>query len=486
MQDTMVVLSRDVALAGLIARLLRCRRVYCAVLPLNASLQALEALSAKGVIVAQGGDPAEALQGLDPAVPASRLPILTLGAAAAALCAREGGSLGAIEAQKENSLLTLESDPLFTDIEGGERMIHFFSALTLPESLTPIARASEKVIGFRHTLLPHYGLQYPIERNDPDGAQLLTNFACEICGCRPLWDDDTIIDEALESIRAQLSDDGKVLCAVSGGVDSAVCAKLASLAVGNRLTCVLVDTGLFHQNEPETIIAEFMDAMGIVVAYVDARQAFLQALEGVTKEAEKERIASALMTRILLKQLTYEPDVHTLIMGTNFNDTLYGFTPTAEIDSLKGELQLTVLEPIKHLFKEEVRRLAQTLMLPAAFANRQPFPTGGLALRIFGEVTEERLQVVRSTDACLTEEILAGGYERKLWQYYTSLHQSPDKANYYTVCIRVLQANQSCATSARLPFDLLERITQRILTEVHSISRVVYDLTPSAHYGELE
>ena len=315
---------------------------------------------------------------------------------------------------------------------------------------------------------------------------MLANFALEICRCRDGWDDDAMIDLALNAIRSHASAHGRVLCAVSGGVDSALCAKLASIAVGNRLTCVFIDTGCFHQDEPERVIHSFMESMGIVVAYVDAKEQFLRSLEGISSPEAKERIASSVLTQVLLRQFSYEPDIHTLVMGTNFNDALYGFSPTAEIDSAKGALELTVLEPIGNLFKNEVRRLARALHLPERIASRQPFPASGLALRVFGEVTEERLGLLRQTDALLTEEIAESGYGKKLWQYYTILLPSPDKPERYTVSIRALQAGSFTATAARLPFDLVERITARILREVPIVSRVVYDFTPSRHYGELE
>ncbi|MEG2207763.1 MAG: GMP synthase (glutamine-hydrolyzing), partial [Clostridia bacterium] len=381
--------------------------------------------------------------------------------------------------------LGLTDSALFASISGGERMLHGLYDFTLPPQLLPLATATERVIGFRHAQFPLYALQYPIEHNDPDGAQLLYNFAVNLCACRADWDEDLIIDHAVAQIR-RTAQAGDVLCAVSGGVDSAVCAKLAQLAVGERLICVFVDTGLFRLDETQSVISGFMDTMGLVVAYVDAKEAFLHALSGVTSAADKERIASSLMTQILLKQLTFAPDIHTLVMGTNLNDVLYGFMPSAQIDEAKGDAELCACEPIRDLFKEEVRRIARALNLPASLAERQPFPASGLALRIMGKVTEERLSVLRAADACFAEEIHNSGFEKRLWQYYASLVETPDQPDSYSICLRALQAGQSVANAARLAFDLLERTTERILREVHGINRVVYDLTPGSHYMDLE
>lgn len=483
MHSTILVLSKKTSMAALIARTLRYRQVYCVPMPFTTSAQDAMALSPNGIIIAASDDATAALAGLDDALLDGSVPILALGAAAVALCVRLGGEAGAPACARGAVTLGLEKLPLFEEITTGEHVLHGLSDLTLPATLLPIATATERVIGFRHQMLPLYALQYPIERNDPDAAQLLFNFATAVCGCRDSWDDDAIIANAVNRIRSA-APEGHLLCAVSGGVDSAVCARLASLAVGDRLICVFVDTGLFRRDEPDEVIRRFMDNMGLVVAHVDARDAFLHALSGVSSAGDKERIASQLMTQVLLKQLSFDPELRAVVMGTNFNDTLYGFSPSAGIDVASRGLD--VVEPVRNLFKDEVRRLATTLRLPDAVAGRQPFPASGLALRVMGSVTPERLDMLRAADACFTEEMRAGGHEKRLWQYYATLMEAPNQPTGYAICLRALQAAQDTAHAARLPFDLLERATQRIRDEVPGISRVVYDLTPSAHYGEME
>lgn len=483
--DTILVLCQSRRQSALIARTLRYRQVYSLPLALDSPAETVLSYAPKGIVLSANDGAEDALARLDPALLEAGVPVLALGGLAPALCRFYGGDASPAACPRGAVTLGLEPDPLFTNISGGERVLRSLSDLSLPECLSPLATATERPIGFRHRTLPICAVQYPIERNDPDGAQLLYNFATCVCGAAASWEEDAIIRLAVERIR-QAAPEGRVLCAVSGGVDSAVCARLASMAVGDRLMCVFVDTGLFRQGEPENVISTFMDSLGLVVAHVDASEAFLHALSGVRSRDDKERIAAQLMTQVLIKQLSYDPGIRTIVMGANLNDTLFGFSAGAEMEHLKGGYDLHVCEPVRDLFKEEVRRLATALSLPDSIALRQPFPASGLALRIFGQVTPERLAVLRAADACFSEEICEGGYARRLWQYYTNLVDSPDQPGAYAISLRALQASQGGATAARLAFDVLERASERIRSEVKGIVRVVYDLTPSNHYGEME
>jgi len=484
MQDMILVFCRSIHQAGLIARTLRCRELLCLPMPFETRAEQALRLSPKGIVISADSYSDDALDGLDFSLLSSGVPVLALDGAAAVLCRHFGGEASDVSGERSFVALSLADDPLFEGIDSGERMLNAYAALTLADALEPVASAAECVLGYRHRALPLYGMQYPIERNDPDAAQLLSNFAMGVCGAEAVWNDDAIIDRAVEAIRLA-APEGRVLCAVSGGVDSAVCARLASMAVGDRLMCVFVDTGMFREGEPDEVIRTYMDSMGLVVAHVDAHDSFLRALSGVSSPRDKERIASSLMTQMLIKQLGYDPEIRTIVMGTNFNDTLFGSVPGA------GEKEaivegVAICEPIRELFKEEVRRLAAALELPAAITARQPFPSSGLALRVMSSVSEEKLRLLRMADAFFTEEIRAGGYDRRLWQYYATLIESPDRPDGYAVCLRATQAAHGGALAARMPFDVLERAAARIREEIPGISRVVYDLTPSAHYGELE
>ena len=483
MQDTILVFSRCRDQAGLVARTLRCREVFCLPVAFDLRRDEVLALAPRGLIVITDDYSPEALEGFDLELLSCGLPVLALGGAAALMCAHFGGEAAAAACERSAVTLGLRDDLLFEEISGGERMLHGLATLTLPDVLLPIATATEQVIGYRHESLPLYAMQYPIERNDPDAAQMLYNFALSICGATPSWDEDVIIDRAVELIR-QSAPEGRVLCAVSGGVDSAVCAKLTSLAVGDRLKCVFIDTGLFRKREPQTVIETFRESLGIEVELVDASETFLRALGGMNRPQDKERIALQMMSQMLIKQCAADADVRTVVLGTNFNDTFL-MPPTAP-EMAAGDRTVGVCEPIRSLFKDEVRRLATVLSLPASITGRQPFPSSGLALRVMSSVSAERLHLLRQADAIFREEITSGGHDRRLWQYYATLIESPDAPDSYAVCLRATQAAQGGALAARLPDDVLEYAAERIRSEVKGVTRVVYDLTPSVHYGELE
>ena len=265
--DTILVLCQGRRQSALIARTLRYRQIYSLPLPLDTPAQEILSHAPRGIVISAPDGAEDALERLDPALLESGIPILALGAMVPALCRRFGGQASPAACPRGAVTLGLANDPLFENISGGERVLRSLSDLMLSEALAPLATATERPIGFSHRELPLRALQFTIERNDPDAAQLLFNFAHSICGAQAAWDEDAMTRLAVERIR-EAAPEGRVLCAVSGGVDSAVCARLASLAVGDRLMCVFVDTGLFRQGEPESVISTFMDSMGLVVALI--------------------------------------------------------------------------------------------------------------------------------------------------------------------------------------------------------------------------
>ncbi len=481
MLETIIILDCDQMLSGLIARTLRRQDFYCELMPPETKSADLKDKNVKGVIIAaeNGGT----VCALDASLLQAEFPVLALGAAAVTICELLGGEAQTMDDEAENITLGLSENPLFDGIAGGERVIKNLCDLTLPQGAETIATATERCIGFM-VQGNVYAVQYTIERNDPDSLHLLHNFAEKICGMEPVWDANYIIHEAVEEIR-RTAGDGHVLCAVSGGIDSAVSAKLAHMAVGDNLTCLFVDTGLFRKHEPEEVAKAFREIPGIQLKILDAKDVFLKALEGVRQDAEKERVTGSLFKQVFYEQLKHFPDVKTVVLGTNYNDTLYGVATFVQPPVGSDGGYMTV-EPVRALFKSEVKRLGERLSMPRSILDRQPFPAAGLASRILGAVNPRKLNMLRDCSAILNEEIIRAGQDKRLWQYYAALSDNPDGRQGYVVILRACQAGDGEAYAARLPYDLLERVTERILAGVPQVKRVVYDLTPSYHYSFLE
>lgn len=485
MQDPILIVGYDFALAGFIARSLRLQQVYARQLPGEVSVQELLRQKPSGIILAmvQRSDASIALP--DPSIWEAGIPVLALGKLAVALTVYFGGAALELLPPSHAITLGLSESPLFAGIIGGERILHDLTCLSLPEALMPLATATERPIGFQHPSFPLYGLQYPIEHNDLDAARLLFNFATRICGGSADWDEHRVIQQTVEKIRFAVGE-GRALCAVSGGVDSIVCAKLAHMAIGDNLSCIFVDTGLLRQGDAEAVMSVCGEHLHIPVVRVDAQDTFLHAMAGVTTPADKERITVSLLRQIFHRQMAEDSNLKTLLLGANFNDTLHELHLRSEANgNTPADSGCTILEPISDLYKEDVRRLGTALALPADVVNQQPFPASGLALRIVGEVTTQRLALLRAADALFVEEANAGGYEKRLWKYHATLLEAPEEPG-YAVVLRALQATQGNAYAARLPFDMLERVTTRIRTQIPEVLRVVYDLTPNMDYNDLE
>lgn len=480
MLDTIYILDCDQMLAGLIARTLRSQDFYCELVPPATKAQALRGRNVKGIVIAaeNGG----MVCGVDPALLQMELPVLALGAAAVMLCELLGGGTTALDTA-ENVTLGVSDSPLLKGITGGERVLKNLRELTLPQGAQTIATATERAIGFAVDGRL-FALQYTIERNDPNSLHILHNFAAELCGMEPFWDANYVIHEAVEEIRRKAGA-GSVLCAVSGGADSAVAAKLAHMAVGDRLTCLFVDTGLFRKDEPEEVAKAYAEMPGIKLRFTQAGPLFLKALEGVRAEAEKERIVNSLLKQVFYEQMRDFPDAAAVVLGTNYNETLYG-QPAPGQPPLASEPRYLTLEPVSALFRSEVKRLGERLAIPKSIMERQPFPAAGLASRIVGAVTLQKLQMLRDASAFFAAEIVRGGQEKRLWQYYATLADNPDGRPGFVIVLRACQAGDGEAHAARLPYDLTERATERILAEIPQVRRVLYDLTPSYHYSFLE
>jgi GMP synthase (glutamine-hydrolysing) len=282
--------------------------------------------------------------------------------------------------------------------------------------------------------------------------------------------------------------EGTALCAISGGVDSGVCAMLGHKAIGMRLKCIFVDTGLLRKGESDFVMSFYRDALGLNIVRVDAADRFLRELSGIVDSERKSLIVMRLLQEILNAEVSKTPDVNVLLQGTNYSDydvISAGETPISM--SMRSKKAILV-EPVRELFKDEIRRVGEEMGMPLELTSRQPFPGAGLAMRILGDVTSQRLQVLREADAIFLEEVAQSGQGKRLWQHFAVLSDMAlGGLSGMAICLRAVHASESSpAMAARLPFDLLERVSSRILKALPQVVRVVYDLTPSRNFAGIE
>ena len=481
MRDMLLVLNFDNDGSRAITRKLRSERVFCKIVPGNISLEEIKAQEPLGLLLA-GGVSGQTPAGLDSRIPAADIPVLALGDAAGLLLSLLGGTVGDIAYQGAVMPVSYTDCALLAGMESGERMLPCVREFHLPEQARPLASAQETVIGFAHESLPLYGAQLQIEQNDPESSLILKNFALNICGCTTWWDDDAFVTRAVEEI-SRAAGSGRVVCAMTGGLDSGVSALLAHKALGNRLKCIFVDTGLLRAREGDEFIAFYRDEIGLDITRISAQDRFLDALRGVKEPAEKRRVIIRLIQDILREEEEKLGPISALVRGTSCNDILYS---GGALSPALGD-QVPLIEPLRELFKNEIRQIADFLGIPADMISRQPFPGSGLALRIMGEVTEERLTTLRAADALFRGELLRSNAAKRLWQYFAVLIPMPDCEEKSVICLRAVQAAESSRTyAARLPYDVMETVTDLILRDQKSVGRVTYDLTPAFKYSGVE
>jgi GMP synthase (glutamine-hydrolysing) len=374
-------------------------------------------------------------------------------------------------------------------------MSHRDTVFEPPPGFTALASSTASpVAAFESPERDIYGIQFhPEVVHTPYGQQVLQNFLTEICRCDGAWSVASVIEEQVQRIRAQVGD-GRAICGLSGGVDSTVAALLVHRAIGDRLTCVFVDGGLMRKNEGEQVVSAFRDHFKVPLIAVDAEERFLGALRGVSDPERKRKAIGAEFIRVFEEEAAKLEDAHFLVQGTLYSDVIEsgGGTGAATIKShhnvggLPEDLEFELVEPLRTLFKDEVRQVGAELGLPERFVWRQPFPGPGLAIRIVGgEVTRERLDVLREADAILQEEIRAAGLYRDLWQSFCVLPdirtvgvQGDERTYGNVVAIRAVTSDDAMTADwARLPYDLLERISNRMINEIRQVGRVVLDIT---------
>ena len=379
-------------------------------------------------------------------------------------------------------------------------MSHRDSVVAPPEGARVVAGSSSTPIGaFEAPDRGLYGVQFhPEVVHTPHGTAMLKNFLYEIAGAPPSWTPAAVIEEQVERIRAQVGRE-RVLCALSGGVDSAVAALLVHKAVGDQLTCVFVDHGLLRKNEAEQVVETFGDHFRVPLVHVQAQQRFLELLDGVDDPESKRKIIGREFIRVFEDEARKLSDasggeVTWLVQGTLYSDVIEsggteGVAATIKshhnVGGLPDDMKMKLVEPLRLLFKDEVRRVGEELGMAERMVWRQPFPGPGLAIRVIGAVTEERLEILRDADAILQEEVRRAGLYRELWQSFAVLPairsvgvQGDERTYGYPVVIRAVTSDDAMTADwARLPYDLIETISGRIVNEIPGVNRVVLDVT---------
>jgi len=485
--------------AQLIARRVRECRVFSELVPYDTSIEEIKRKDPEGIILSGGPSSVyeEGAPRVDPALFELGVPILGICYGMQLMALEMGGKVGAVQIREygPSEIEVRDHRVLFADTPERQRvwMSHGDAVLSAPEGFEVTAgTSSTPVVAFEETSKGRYGVQFhPEVRHTEYGMEILKNFLFEACECRAEWTPVNIITEATERIREQVGD-ARVIAALSGGVDSATAAMLVYRAIGDNLTCVFVDHGLLRENEAEQVVEAFTENYEIPLIHVDATRRFLDRLAGVTDPEKKRKIVGEEFIRTFEEEARRIEDARFLVQGTLYSDVIESGTRDAarikshhNVGGLPEVMDLELVEPLRNLFKDEVRVIAEELGMPERLVWRQPFPGPGLAIRIIGEVTAERLEILRRADAVLQDEIRAAGYYRKLWQSFAvlpavqSVGVMGDARTYaYPIVIRAVTSDDAMTADwARLPYELLERISNRIINEVPGVNRVALDIT---------
>jgi GMP synthase (glutamine-hydrolysing) len=497
--DTVLVVDFGAQYAQLIARRVREAHVYSEIVPRDVPTDELVARRPRGIIFS-GGPKSVHVDGapsIDPRIYTLGIPILGICYGAQLVAQQLGGDVARTGSGEygRTALEVSSTSRLFGDLPVNQDvwMSHGDSIVAAPPGFRITARTSQvPVAALEDPERRIYGVQFhPEVAHTPRGQEVLKHFLYDVCECRPSWTMTSIIEQSVEAVRAQVGDE-QVICGLSGGVDSAVAAALVHKAVGDQLTCVFVDTGLMRMGEAEQVEETFRRQFNVDLVHVKAADRFLEALDDVIDPERKRKAIGETFIRVFEEVARDFEHARFLVQGTLYPDIIESGTSDAakikshhNVGGLPDDMQFDLVEPLRNLFKDEVRQMGEELGLPEEIVWRQPFPGPGLAVRIVGTVTAERLDVLRRADAIVTEEIKRAGLYRELWQSFAVLPavrtvgvMGDERTYAYPIVIRAVTSDDAMTADwARLPYDVLERMSTRLINEVPGVNRVAFDVT---------
>lgn len=502
-KEKILILDFGSQYTQLIARRVREAKVYCEIHPFNMDLEVIRAFSPRGIILS--GGPASIY---DADAPFADKGIFDLGIPVLGICygmqflTHLRGGVVAQSGDREygNATMTIRDDKdLFHGFEKDDGwtvwMSHGDRIERMPEGFEALASSKNSpVAAMVDASRRFFGVQFhPEVAHTPEGPKILANFLFHICGCAPSWNMASFVRRTVETLRAQLGNE-RVICGLSGGVDSSVTAVLLHEAIGDNLSCILVDNGLLRKGEARKVVEVFQGYYGIDLHLVDSSKHFLDCLEGVTDPEEKRKIIGREFIHIFEKKAAELGSVQYLAQGTLYPDVIESISfkgPSATIKShhnvggLPDVMNLKLVEPLRELFKDEVREVGIELGLPRELVMRQPFPGPGLAIRILGEITDERLRILREADVIVLDEIRMAGLYEKVWQSFAVLLpirtvgvMGDERTYEHVIAVRVVDSlDAMTADWSKIPYEVMGRISNRIINSVKGVNRVVYDIS---------